>query len=67
MPSLKGVISNRFWETAATNIPEEILSVRFASAARLCHGHKVSAATNKFLRAKTEWAYEVRNLLYNVL
>jgi hypothetical protein len=46
---------------------EKIVSVRFASAARLCHGHKVSATTNKFLRANTEWTYEVRNPLYNVL
>jgi hypothetical protein len=52
MPSLQGVISNYFWEGAATKIPEKIKSVGFVSGVRLCHEHKMSATTNNFLFAK---------------
>jgi hypothetical protein len=36
----KVVISNYFWEGAATKIPEKIKLVGFVSGDRLCHEHK---------------------------
>jgi hypothetical protein len=66
MPSLQGVISNYFWEGAATKITEKIKSVGFVSEARLCHEHKMIATTNNFFFAKKEWPEKARNVLYKV-
>jgi hypothetical protein len=63
----KVLISNCFWEGAATKTPEKIKSVGFVSGARLCHEHKMSATTNSFSFAKNEWPEKARNVLYNVL
>jgi hypothetical protein len=68
MPDAKFVrcISNYFWEGAAIKISEKTKSVGFVSGARLCHEHKMSATTNNFLFAKTEWPEKARNVLYNI-
>jgi hypothetical protein len=63
MPSLWGVISNCFWEEAATKISEKIKSVRFVSGAWQCHEHKMSATASNFLFAKKEWPEKARNVL----
>jgi hypothetical protein len=52
MPSLLGVVSNYFWEGAATKISEKLNSVGFVSGTRLCHEHTMSASTNNFFFAK---------------
>jgi hypothetical protein len=52
MPNLCGVISNCFWEGAATNILEETKSVGLLSGTRLCHERKMSATTDNFFFAK---------------
>jgi hypothetical protein len=49
---LQYVITNYFWEWAATKVPEKIKSVGFVSRSRLCHEHKMSATKNKFLFTK---------------
>jgi hypothetical protein len=41
-------------------------SVRFVSAARQCHEHKMSATTNNFFFAKKEWSGKTRDVLDNV-
>jgi hypothetical protein len=51
---------------AATKIPDEIKSVGFVSAARLCHEHKMSASTYNFFFAKKELPEKARNVLYSV-
>lgn len=40
MSSMKGVISNYFWERAAKSIIEKIKSVEFIFGARLCHDER---------------------------